>query len=64
MVFAEEPHLGSCPKPHELFSSFVQVADAEELLKEHDACGVGLIASLKNVATHKIVEQVSLHSAR
>lgn len=29
----------------------------EEILSERDACGVGFIASLKNVATHKIVEQ-------
>ncbi|CAI5949581.1 unnamed protein product [Closterium sp. NIES-64] len=34
-----------------------EVADAEELLKEHGACGVGLIASLKNESTHKIIEQ-------
>ena len=55
--------LESCPKP---FTSFFtpQVADAEELLKEHDACGVGLIASLKNEATHKIVEQVNFCTRR
>lgn len=34
-----------------------EVADAEELLKEHGACGVGLIASLKNESTHNVIEQ-------
>lgn len=32
-------------------------ADAEEMLKELDACGVGFIASLKNDHKHKIVSQ-------
>eukprot|EP00798_Chlamydomonas_sp_ICE-L_P001365 gene1365-32729_t len=34
-----------------------QVADMETILKERDACGVGFIASLKNVASHTIVQQ-------
>eukprot|EP00244_Chara_vulgaris_P002120 TRINITY_DN135_c0_g1_i2.p1 TRINITY_DN135_c0_g1~~TRINITY_DN135_c0_g1_i2.p1 ORF type:complete len:1782 (-),score=343.10 TRINITY_DN135_c0_g1_i2:689-5836(-) len=35
----------------------VEVADMEDILKERDACGVGVIANLKNKASHKIVEQ-------
>ena len=35
-----------------------EVADAEQLLEELDACGVGLIASLRNEHKHNIVEQV------
>jgi glutamate synthase (ferredoxin) len=34
-----------------------EVADAENLLEELDACGVGLIASLRNEHQHRIVEQ-------
>ncbi|EFN57991.1 hypothetical protein CHLNCDRAFT_142154 [Chlorella variabilis] len=34
-----------------------EVADAEQLLEELDACGVGLIASLKNEYKHDIVEK-------
>ncbi|KAL4447262.1 hypothetical protein ABPG77_007295 [Micractinium sp. CCAP 211/92] len=36
---------------------YTEVADAEQLLEEIDACGVGLIASLRNEHQHKIVEQ-------
>lgn len=36
----------------------VQVSNLEQILSERDACGVGLIASLKQEATHSIVEQV------
>jgi len=32
-----------------------QVADMETILQERDACGVGFIASLKNLKSHKIV---------
>eukprot|EP00887_Chlorella_sp_A99_P001969 scaffold18.g1969.t1 len=34
-----------------------QVADAEVMLEELDACGVGLIASLKNEHRHDIIEK-------
>ena len=35
-----------------------QIADLETILKETDACGVGFIASLKNVPSHDVVEKV------
>jgi len=36
----------------------------DQILSERDACGVGLIASLKQEATHNIVEQVWAHCER
>lgn len=35
----------------------IEVADAEEILKERDACGVGFIASLKNEMKHDTVSK-------
>eukprot|EP00897_Mesotaenium_endlicherianum_P005262 jgi/Mesen1/4764/ME000242S03939 len=40
-----------------MLQCFRSVADLNEILKEQDACGVGFIASLKNEASHKVVEQ-------
>ncbi|MEW5312720.1 MAG: hypothetical protein WDW38_004333 [Sanguina aurantia] len=37
--------------------SYGVVSDLETILQERDACGVGFIASLKNEASHKVVEQ-------
>ncbi|PNH05784.1 Ferredoxin-dependent glutamate synthase, chloroplastic [Tetrabaena socialis] len=34
-----------------------QVSDMEDILRERDACGVGFIASLKNVKSHTVVKQ-------
>ncbi|GIL47362.1 hypothetical protein Vafri_4198, partial [Volvox africanus] len=34
-----------------------EVADMEEILAERDACGVGFIASLKNIKSHTIIQQ-------
>ncbi|GLC45038.1 Ferredoxin-dependent glutamate synthase 1, chloroplastic/mitochondrial [Pleodorina starrii] len=34
-----------------------KVADMEEILAERDACGVGFIASLKNIKSHTVVKQ-------
>eukprot|EP00271_Cylindrocystis_brebissonii_P004208 TRINITY_DN1580_c2_g1_i1.p1 TRINITY_DN1580_c2_g1~~TRINITY_DN1580_c2_g1_i1.p1 ORF type:complete len:1628 (-),score=366.73 TRINITY_DN1580_c2_g1_i1:1822-6705(-) len=45
--------LGSQPS----MEQSVKVASMEEILAEHGACGVGVIASLKNEPSHKIVEQ-------
>ncbi|KAG2493454.1 hypothetical protein HYH03_008271 [Edaphochlamys debaryana] len=38
-------------------SSGPKVADMEEILAERDACGVGFIASLKNVKSHTVIKQ-------
>lgn len=38
-------------------SRHVPVADMNTILKERDACGVGIIANLANDASHKVVEK-------
>ncbi|GBG59394.1 hypothetical protein CBR_g38420 [Chara braunii] len=52
--FAQNGHGKAAGKTKEMG---VEVVDMEDLLKERDACGVGVIANLKNKASHKIVEQ-------
>eukprot|EP00850_Spirogloea_muscicola_P015685 SM000122S25792 [mRNA] locus=s122:403536:415500:+ [translate_table: standard] len=37
-----------------------QVADLEDILKEHGACGTGFITSLKQDASHSILQKVGL----
>eukprot|EP00898_Chlorokybus_atmophyticus_P004776 jgi/Chlat1/529/Chrsp103S01113 len=37
--------------------SLVEVADLEQILKERDACGVGVLARLDNTPTHRVVSE-------
>ena len=55
---------GGCASPNEAPCTAIQpvyqggAVDNTQLLEEHDACGVGFIASLKGERTHKTVKDI------
>ena len=51
------PKLTPCVPPQRVEHSADNVADLEEILAERDACGVGVVASLKNEASHRVISE-------
>ncbi|KAJ9505421.1 hypothetical protein QJQ45_026361 [Haematococcus lacustris] len=56
-VACEPSHTQHEPAAEAAVPRVNQFADLETILKERDACGVGFIASLKNMRSHTVVQQ-------